>query len=395
MNHRQLFLQYLAQTTEAPLLLEIEKAEDIYLFGPDGKRYIDLISGIGVSNVGHRHPKVIKAIQDQLNKYLHIMVYGEIIQSPQVLLAQRLAESLSYHLDNVYFVNSGSEAVEGALKLAKRFTGRREIVYFDKAYHGSTHGALSINGDEFYKQSYRPLLPDTRKINFNYIEDLKEISTATAAVIIEVVQGEAGVRKADESYLQSLKQRCLETGALLIFDEIQTGFGRTGKFWAFQHFGVIPDILVCAKGMGGGMPIGAFISSKEIMQTITFQPFLGHITTFGGHPVRCAASLAVIDILADDKIIDEVFLKESIFRQKLIHPKIKEVRSAGLMMAVQFDNYPHLKSIIDKAIQKGVLTDWFLHCNDSMRIAPPLTITVEQINEACVKILEAIDESLL
>jgi acetylornithine/succinyldiaminopimelate/putrescine aminotransferase len=390
LSHRQLFLDHLAQTTDFPLMLEIERAEGVYLYGPDGKRYLDLISGIGVSNVGHRHPKVLAAIREQLDKYLHLMVYGEYVQTPQTLLAQALAATLPESLNNVYFTGSGSEAIEGALKLAKRYTGRYELLSCYQAYHGSTQGSLSVSGSEVFKQAYRPLLPGVRHIRYNETVDLAAITSRTAAVLLESVQGEAGVRVPDPAYMQALRRRCSETGTLLILDEIQAGFGRTGKQWAFEHFGTVPDILVCAKGMGGGMPIGAFIASREIMAALKNNPILGHITTFGGHPVSCAASLATLQVIREEKLAAQVPAKEALFRQLLQHPEIKEIRSKGLMMAVRFESFEKLKPIIDRAIRIGVITDWFLYCNDSMRIAPPLTITETEIREACTIILESI-----
>ncbi|WP_143960781.1 aspartate aminotransferase family protein [Litoribacter populi] len=391
MHNRQLFLSHLAQTTDFPLMIEIEKAEGIYMYGPNGERYIDLISGIGVSNVGHRHPKVLQAMKDQMDKYLHLMVYGEYIQTPQTKLAEALANTLPAELDNVYLVNSGSEAVEGALKLAKRYSNRREIISCVNAYHGSSHGSLSVGGNEIFKRAYRPLLPGISHIHFGKEDDLKNITTDTAAVIMETVQGEAGIRVASESYFKALRKRCDETGTLLILDEIQAGFGRTGKFWAFEHYGIQPDILVCAKGMGGGMPIGAFISSKEIMGHFKNDPLLGHITTFGGHPVSAAASLATINILKEENIIEQVEMKADLFKKLLVHPKIREVRNKGLMMCVAFESFEELKPIIDRAIEMGVVTDWFLFCDDSMRLAPPLVITEDEIREACTKILKAIE----
>lgn len=392
MNNRQIFLSHLAQTTDFPLMIEVEKAEGIYLFGPNGEQYIDLISGIGVSNVGHRHPKVISAIQAQLDKYLHLMVYGEYVQTPQTLLAKALTDTLPSHLDNVYLVNSGSEAVEGALKLAKRYTNRREIISCVNAYHGSSHGSLSVGGNEVFKRAYRPLLPGISHIQYGDFSDLEKITTDTAAVIIETIQGEAGIRITEKEYFQSLRKRCDETGTLLILDEIQAGFGRTGKFWAFEYFEIIPDILVCAKGMGGGMPIGAFIANKEVMGVFKNNPLLGHITTFGGHPVSSAASLATIQILQEENLIEQVEVKAELFKNLLIHPKIKSIRNKGLMMAVEFESFEILKPIIDQAIQLGVITDWFLFCDDSMRIAPPLVITEEQIRVACELILKAIEK---
>lgn len=391
MNNRQLFLSHLAQTTDFPLMIEIEKAEGIYMYGPEGKSYMDLISGIGVSNVGHRHPKVIEAIQQQLEKYLHLMVYGEYIQSPQIKLAKALCDTLPPSLDNVYLVNSGSEAIEGALKLAKRYTNRREIISCTDAYHGSSHGSLSIGGNEIFKRAYRPLLPGIKNVAYGSFRQLNEITENTAAVVIETIQGEAGIKVACSEYFQTLRRKCDETGTLLILDEIQAGFGRTGKFWAFEHYGIEPDILVCAKGMGGGMPIGAFIANQNIMGVFKNNPLLGHITTFGGHPVSAAASLATIQVIHEENLLEEVEEKADLFKKSLIHPKIKSIRNKGLMMAVEFDSFEVLKPIIDRAIEKGVITDWFLFCDDSMRIAPPLVITREEIKKACSIILEAIE----
>lgn len=391
MNNRQLFLSNLAQTTDFPLLLEIDRAEGIWLYGPQGEKYMDLISGIGVSNVGHRHPKVLEAIHQQLDKYLHLMVYGEYVQAPQALLAQALCQTLPTTLDNVYLVNSGSEAVEGALKLAKRYTNRREIVSCINAYHGSSHGALSVGGNEQFKRAYRPLLPGISNIVYGSFHQLETITEDTAAVIIETVQGEAGIRVACTAYFKALRKRCDEVGSLLIVDEIQAGFGRTGKFWAFEHFDFVPDIVVCAKGMGGGMPIGAFIAPQRIMSAFKNNPLLGHITTFGGHPVSAAASLATLQILQQENLIAQVEEKADLFRELLIHPKIKGIRNKGLMMAVEFESFEVLKPIIDRAIQLGVITDWFLFCDDAMRIAPPLIISHEEIKLSCQVILKAIN----
>ncbi|WP_158859305.1 aspartate aminotransferase family protein [Lunatibacter salilacus] len=391
MNNRQLFLSNLAQTTDFPLLIEIDRAEGIWLYGQEGEKYIDLISGIGVSNVGHRHPKVLEAIHRQLDKYLHLMVYGEYIQAPQTLLAQALCQTLPSRLDNVYLVNSGSEAVEGALKLAKRYTNRREIVSCINAYHGSSHGALSVGGNEQFKRAYRPLLPGISNIVYGSMNQLETINSETAAVIIETVQGEAGIRVASTEYFKALRKRCDEVGSLLIVDEIQAGFGRTGKFWAFEHYHFIPDIVVCAKGMGGGMPIGAFIAPQRIMSALKNNPLLGHITTFGGHPVSAAASLATLQILQCENLIAQVEEKANLFRQLLVHPKIKGIRNKGLMMAVEFESFDVLKPIIDRAIALGVITDWFLFCDDAMRIAPPLIISHEEIRISCQIILKAIE----
>lgn len=391
MNNRQIFLSHQAQTTDFPLMIEIERAEGVYMYGPEGKSYIDLISGIGVSNVGHRHPKVIEAIQNQLDKYLHLMVYGEYIQSPQTQLAKAIVETLPPSLDNVYFVNSGSEAVEGALKLAKRFTNRAEIISCVNAYHGSSQGALSVGGNEIFKRAYRPLLPGITNVVYGSFTQLSLITENTAAVIIETIQGEAGIMVACKEYFQALRNRCDETGTLLILDEIQAGFGRTGKFWAFEHFEIVPDILVCAKGMGGGMPIGAFIANKEVMGVFKDNPLLGHITTFGGHPVSAVASLATIKVIQEEKLLEKVEQKANLIKKLLVHPKIKGIRNKGLMMAIQFESFEVLKPIIDKAIDLGVITDWFLFCDDSMRIAPPLVITETEIEKACALIMEAIN----
>jgi acetylornithine/succinyldiaminopimelate/putrescine aminotransferase len=408
-THRQLFFQHVAQTSDFPLALEIDRAEGVYIYGPalgstadasgNTKSYMDLISGIGVSNVGHRHPKVLEAIQNQLDKYLHLMVYGEYVQTPQTQLAHALAETLPPGLDNVYFTNSGTEAVEGAMKLAKRYSGRTEIISCINAYHGATQGALSLSGDENFKRNYRPLLPDVRHIRYNILDDVQQITSRTAAVVMEVIGAESGIRVPDAGYLQAVRQRCTEVGALLIFDEIQTGFGRTGTFWAFEGVAggpVVPDVLLCAKGMGGGMPIGAFISSAEIMSVFRNNPVLGHITTFGGHPVSCAASLATLRVIRDrtagaENLHEQAEAKGQLFRQLLKHPAIKDVRGKGLMLAVEFESFAVLKPIIDRAITQGVITDWFLFCDNSMRIAPPLIITEEQICEACKVILGAID----
>ncbi len=393
-TERQLFFNHLAQTSETPLALEIEKAEGIYLYDTSGKRYLDLISGISVSNVGHRHPKVLAAIQNQLNKYMHLMVYGEYIQSPQVLLAKMLAENLPENLSSVYFVNSGSEAIEGAMKLAKRFTGRAEIVSFKNGYHGSTHGSLSIMGNEEFKNAFRPLLPDVSQIRFNNTNDLIHITNRTACAVVETIQGEAGAVVPENNFLKQLRERCNATGTMLIADEVQCGFGRTGKLFAFEHFDFIPDIICLAKGMGGGMPIGAFISSKKIMQSLSNNPILGHITTFGGHPVCCAASMAVLTILIEEKLIEQIENKEKLFRSLLKHPKIKSVNGKGLLLAVEFESYEQNKIIIDKCIEKGVIADWFLFNSHSMRIAPPLTITEEEIKKACQIVLNCIDEAI-
>lgn len=393
LTNRQLFFKYLAQTSEFPLALEIESAEGIYMYGPHGEKYLDLISGIGVSNVGHRHPEVVAAIKNQVDKYMHLMVYGEVIQSPQVQLAGALAPLLPWRGNSsVYFVNSGSEAVEGAIKLAKRYTGKTEIISCKNAYHGSSHGSLSLMGNEEFKQAFRPLLPGVRHITFNSVDDLTLINENTACVIIEPIQGEAGIRLMEGDYINQLRNKCYETGTLLIFDEIQSGFGRTGKFFCYEHYNVEPDILVMAKGMGGGMPIGAFASSKEIMQTLTNNPLLGHITTFGGNPVCCAASMATLQIILDNNLHVEAYNKGELFKQLLKHPAIKEVRGVGLLMATQLDNFDNVQKIIDGCIKRGLFTDWFLFCDSALRIAPPLIITEDEIRWAAKTLLTVLDE---
>jgi acetylornithine/succinyldiaminopimelate/putrescine aminotransferase len=388
---RQLFLANNAQTTDFPLLLEFERAEGVYMYDAADKPYIDLISGIGVSSLGHSNPYVINAIKEQLDKYMHLMVYGEYVQSPQVRFAEKLVSILPEDLNSVYFVNSGTEAVEGALKLAKRYTNRSWIISCYNSYHGSTHGALSVMGNEEYKQAYRPLLPGVNFIRFNNMDDLELITEEAACVIIETLQGEAGIRVPDKTYMQALRKRCTQTGTLLILDEIQAAFGRTGKLFAFEHFDIVPDILLLAKALGGGMPVGAFISSKEIMSALKENPILGHITTFGGHPVCCAAGLAALEVLLNENLVEQVDSKADLFRQLLIHPAVKEVRGKGLMLAVELESFKLNKKIIDRCIENGVVVDWFLHCSNSMRIAPPLIISHDEIRKACGVIIESIN----
>ena len=387
---RQMFLSNNAQTTNFPLLLEFERAEGIYMYDNKGRPFIDLISGIGVSNLGHSNAHVINAIKQQVDKYMHLMVYGEYVQTPQVLFAEKLVSLLPGSLQSVYFTNSGSEAVEGALKLAKRYTGRQQIIACKNSYHGSTHGALSIMGNEEFKQAYRPLLPGVNFIRFNEVDDLQLITHATACVIIETIQGEAGIRVPCLSYMQALRSRCNETGTLLILDEIQAAFGRTGKLFAFEHFDIVPDILLLAKALGGGMPIGAFIASRAIMSALTENPILGHITTFGGHPVCSAAGLAALEVLLSNELVSQVAVKEAKFRELLVHQAIKQIRGKGLMLAIELDNFDLNKKIIDRCIKNGVITDWFLHCSNAMRIAPPLIIKFDEIEQACGVITEAI-----
>jgi acetylornithine/succinyldiaminopimelate/putrescine aminotransferase len=389
----EIFLDHLAQTNPFPFSIPIEKAEGIYLYTPGGKRYMDLISGIAVANIGHRHPKVVAAIKDQLDRHLHVMAYGEFIQAPSNLLAKKLADLLPPNLNCSYFVNSGTEANEGALKLAKRFTGRTEIISFQKSYHGSTHGSLSVSGNEKKKSAFRPLLPDVRFIEFNNVDHLENISERTACVIMETVQGDAGVRIPSKEFMQALRARCNKMGALLILDEIQCGMGRTGSLFAFQQFGIVPDVLTIAKAFGGGLPIGAFISSKEIMHSLTHSPMLGHITTFGGNPVCCASALATLQVLEDEKIMERVESAGRLFESLLRHPHIKSIRRIGLMFALDFDSEEQVQKIVNHALANGVICFWFLSCPNSFRIAPPLTISENEIREACAVILKAIENS--
>ncbi|WP_461642224.1 aspartate aminotransferase family protein [Labilibaculum euxinus] len=392
-TNRQLFLQHVATTSDFPIALEIERAEGIYMYSPDGKPYLDLVSGVSVSNLGHGHPRVRQAIKDQVDKYMHLMVYGEFIESPQVQLAKLLSDNLPESLNSVYFVNSGSEANEGALKLAKRFTGRSEIITFKNAYHGSTHGALSVLGDEELKNAFRPLLPDIRIIEFGNIMDLEEITNKTACVILEPIQSEGGMIIPTKDFIQTLRARCTEKGALLIFDEVQMGFGRTGKLFAFEHFDVVPDILCLAKAMGGGMPIGAFISDKKILDTFKSNPMLGHITTFGGHPVCCAAAKAALEVLLEENIVDDVQRKGELFVTLLKdHPMVKGFRQLGLFIAVIVESQEIMLAIMKEAYELGVIMDPFLFCAGAFRIAPPLNITDEEIHHASDLLIEAMNK---
>lgn len=393
LNNRQLFLLHLGQTTSAPLMLEIEKAEGVYMYGPSGKKYLDLISGVSVSNTGHRHPKVVEAVKKQVDSYLHLMVYGEMIQTPQVNYATRLAGILPENLGSIYFVNSGSEAIEGALKLAKRYTGRSRIIYFTNAYHGSTHAALSVQGSETYRNSFRPLLPDTIQIDFNDFKSLDNIDDNTACVIVEPIQAEAGVIAPEKGFLEMIREKCTQHNALLIFDEVQTGFGRTGTMFAIDRFGVVPDILVLAKALGGGMPLGAFISSGEIMSSLISNPQLGHITTFGGHPVCCAAGLASLEVLIEEKLAASCRSKSELFRKELIHPLIRDIRGEGLLLAVQLRNPEYVQFVITNAPGYGMVLDYFLFCNDAFRIAPPLVISPDEIKEACSQLLLLLNDA--
>ena len=390
MTQRELFLRHIAQTSSSPLGLEIIKADGALLYGTRGEEYLDLIGGISVANVGHRHPKVIQAIKDQLEAYLHVMVYGEFIETPQVQYAKLLTDQLPSSLNSVYFTNSGTEATEGAMKLARRFTHRTEIIAFNNSYHGSTQGALSIMGSEYWRNAFRPLLPGILHFDYNSQDAINAITEETACVIMEPVQGEAGIIVPLDEWIQALRKKCTETGTLLIFDEIQTGFGRTGKLWCFQHFDIIPDILLLGKALGGGMPLGAFVADQQLMSVLTDNPVLGHITTFGGHPVCCAAGLAALETLLDEEMMNEVKRKEELFKSLLVHKKIRAIRSFGLWLALEFDSFETNKKIIDHCIANGVLTDWFLFASNCLRISPPLIISEEQIKKAAAVLLKSL-----
>ena len=392
---RKQFLRHVAQTSPSPQLIEVARAEGVFVYTPEGKPYYDLISGVSVNNVGHGNRAVVEAVQRQVADYMHIMVYGEMVERPQVEYARLLAECLPQPLDTVYFLNSGAEAVEGALKLAKRYTARTEMISMRRAYHGSTHGAMSMMGapeGEEWKNAFRPLLPDTKAIRFNCVEDLEQITTRTACVLCEPVQGEAGVRPPEEGYLQALRKRCDEVGALLIFDEIQMGMGRSGEMFAMQRYGVTPDIVCLAKAFGGGMPLGAFISSQKIMSTLTFDPVLGHITTFGGHPVCCAAGLAAMRYLIDNKVVEDVERKGALYEELLKdHSAVKEIRRSGLLLAVELGQSEKLYKIMDLFIEEGILSDWFLYCDTAFRISPPLIISDEEIRDSVRIIRSCLD----
>ena len=392
MNTRTMFFRHLAQTSLFPVALEIERAKGIYMYGRDGKRYLDMISGISVSALGHLHPEVIKAVQEQLEKYMHLMVYGEFVQDPQVELAALLTSCLPGSLDNVYLVNSGSEAIEGAMKLAKRYTKRSEIISFYNAYHGSSHGALSVTGNERLKQAFRPLLPGVMHLNYNQVDELSGITERTACVLAETIQGEAGAIVPDHAFLKALRQRCNETGTLLIFDEIQAGMGRTGTMWAFEDSGVIPDVLVLAKSFGGGLPLGAFIAGKQIMECLTDNPVLGHITTFGGNAVCAAAARASLQVILKEKLWENAASMEQILRTELKHPAILEIRGKGLLLAIELDGFEKVKALMELCIARGLVTDWFLFADHCIRIAPPLIITQSQMKEATGIIMECLDQ---
>ena len=394
-NLKELFLKNLGQTSRFPIGIEVDYAKGSKIYSPDGKDYFDLMSGFSVNNVGHADPRIIKAVQDQAEKYMHTMVYGELIQSPQVQYASLLISLLPEPLNKVFFVSSGSEAIEGALKLAKRYTGRSELISFKNSYHGSTHGALSMMGSEKYKTHFRPLLPDVRIIGFNDFDQLSHISSRTAAVLVEPIQAEAGIIEPVNGFLKALRQRCTETGAQLIFDEIQTGFGRTGKLFAMEHYDVVPDILALAKALSGGMPLGAFISSHELMDTLIDEPGLGHLTTFGGHPVSCAAGMTALKIILDEKLHEHASEKGEMFKELMVHNSIIDIRGKGLFIALKLQSDEQNMRLFRRARSYGFITDLFLFNGDSFRIAPPLTITDKDIEELSGRILKALDDSML
>lgn len=392
-SNRELFLNHVAQVSPNPMSLEIVKANGVYLYDCDNKTYIDFISGISVSNIGHCHPNVVKAIQEQSNTYMHLMVYGEYIQGPQVQLAKALTDLLPGHLNSVFFTNSGTEATEGALKLAKRVTGKTEIICFKDSYHGSTHGSLSVMGNEDFKQAFRPLLPDVKILNYNSVDDISNyITTKTAAVILEPIQSESGYTVSEKIFLKAIRNKCSEHGALLILDEIQSGFGRTGTMFAFEQYGIEPDILLLAKGMGGGMPIGCFISSKEFMNQFTFLPVLGNINTFGGNAVCCAAALACLNTIKEEKLLNEVHKKSLLIKELLTHPAIKKINGQGLMLSLDFEDENLNLKIIEHCVKNGLIVDWFLFNTHAMRLSPPLIIGDDDIKKACAIIIKSIQQ---
>ena len=392
---RKQFLQHVGQTSPSPMLIEVARAEGSFFYTPDGKRYFDLVAGVSVSNVGHANPDVVRAVQEQAAQYMHVMVYGEMVERPQVEYARRITELLPEGIDCLYFVNSGAEAVEVALKLAKRYTGRTELISMRRAYHGSTHGAMSMMGapeGEEWKAEFRPLLPDVKSINFNSFEDLQKITTRTAGVLCEVVQGEAGVRLPNPKWLTALRERCTEVGALLIFDEIQTGMGRTGEMFASTKYGITPDVVCLAKAFGGGMPLGGVASNKQILDSFTHNPCLGHITTFGGHPVCCAAGLAALNYLTNNNIVEQVESKGALFEERLkSHPRVLEIRRSGLLLALELGKAEYLYRLMEIFKEVGIMSDWFLYCDTAFRISPPLTISEAEIEECCTLIREALD----
>ena len=392
-NNRSIFMELVGQTSPFPLGLEVERAEGVFIFDTKGKKYFDMISGIAVSNLGHNNKRIVKAIQEQAGKYMHTMVYGEHIQSPQIEFAKMLTGLLPENLNSVFYVNSGSEAVEGAMKLAKRYTGRYEIIACRNGYHGNTHGAQSLMDNEYLSQAYRPFVPGISFIDYDNIESLDAITGKTAAVILETIQGDIGIKIAKRDFMTALRQKCDQTGTLLVFDEIQTGFGRTGKLFAFEHYGIVPDILLIAKAMGGGMPTGAMVADRELLKVFTNNPVLGYISTFGGHPVSLAAAVAALGELTKSGILEKVEEKEHLFLEKLKHPAIKDIRHKGLFFAIDLDDSGFVHKVIDAAFDKGVLMDWFLYNDKAFRLAPPLIIDYDEINAACEIIVESIEES--
>jgi len=394
MTNRQLFLSHIAQTSDAPIGLEIVKAEGIKMWDVDGRQYFDLISGFSVCNIGHSNPQVINAVKEQVERYMHLIVYGEFIEAPQVQYAKLLTDHLPGTLNAVYFTNSGAEATEGAMKLAKRVTGRSKIIACNKAYHGSTQGALSVMGSEYWRNAFRPLLPGIEHYDFSSRAMVDGVDRDTACVIVETVQAESGVTRPAPGWLEALRDKCTEQGALLIFDEVQAGFGRTGSLWAFEQYGVVPDILLLGKALGGGMPLGAFVAGFDLMSSFTHNPVLGHITTFGGHPVSCAAGMAAMKVLLESGAIGEVGKKEQWILKRFENQNIKELRSAGLWLALEFDSFHTCKQVIDKCIEKGAVSDWFLFAPQCMRLAPPLITTCEEIQTICSIIEDSIYEVL-
>lgn len=392
LSNRKLFFENLAQTSDYPMALEIEKASGCWFYSPDGKKYFDLIAGVSVSNLGHNNPVVIKAVKDQVDKHMHLMVYGEFIQKPQVMLAELVCSFLPEDMNSVFYTNSGSEAVEGAIKLSRRYTGRHEIISFKNAYHGSTMGALSAMGNETMKRAFRPLIPSVKQLEFNCFASLEEISQNTACVLVEPIQAEAGVILPEKGFLEKLRKSCSDHGALLVFDEVQTGFGRTGKLFAIDYFKVVPDIVLFAKAFGGGLPLGAFISSREIMGSLSNNPALGHITTFGGHPVSCAAGHASLKYIIENKITSLVARSGRLFKKLLTHPAIVNVRGAGLLMAMELKNEGIVKKVIFKSMEKGLISEWFLFNEKSIRISPPLIVNETEVKNACTILLESLDE---
>lgn len=392
---RKQFLEHVGQTSPSPMLIEVARAEGSFFYTPEGKRYFDLVAGVSVSNVDHANSEVVRAVQEQAADYMHVMVYGEMVERPQVEYARRIAELLPGDLDCVYFVNSGAEAVEVALKLAKRYTGRTELISMRRAYHGSTHGAMSMMGTpegEEWKAEFRPLLPDVKSINFNSFDDLMEITERTAGVLCEVVQGEAGVRLPNPEWLRALRDRCSEVGALLIFDEIQTGMGRTGEMFAATKYGITPDVVCLAKAFGGGMPLGGVAANRQILDSFTHNPCLGHITTFGGHPVCCAAGLAALNYLVNNNVVDNVERKGKLFEERVsLHPKVQEIRRSGLLLAVELGSSDYLYKLMEIFKEEGIMSDWFLYCDTAFRISPPLTISDSEIEECCAIIARSLD----